>query len=295
MSFTLSVRSWSLLSLLSLSFLSVMSLSTSVPNTALACSCAFPSGGGFMGPKVGRLPANSVGVAWYTFRSEEISSITRRLTVEVKEGDTYRRLKTQVTPVKGMSRMYVVGPHDEALKVGHTYRFTVDKLDLMLKRSGKLRRQVVVTIDAQPLAANTLLTLNLKPVQYTSLSIPSRGGRCSRHIAAAAVEISAQLPPQAEPWASQLLYQTQLDENSAWRGRSSICQVYPEGRSWTAVVGTDKVYRGCERFIKPGRKLGSETKTISMRAILPGTDIVLQTIQVIVDLTCPRAERQLLK
>ena len=53
-----------------------------------------------MGPKVARLPANGVVVAWYNFRHEELTSITSRLTVEVKEGDTYRRLKAQVTPVQ---------------------------------------------------------------------------------------------------------------------------------------------------------------------------------------------------
>ena len=142
-----------------------------------------------------------------------------------------------------------------------------------------------MTIDDRNLTANTPLTLGLSPVQHAPLRVASRGGSCSRTLSAAMVKTNAQLPSQDQVWASQLLYQTQFNNHSNWKGRSSLCRRYPEGRSWTE-LGTDKIYRLCDQH---SRHL-PDTQTMSMRAILPGTDIVLQTLQVKVDLNCPSSD-----
>ena len=68
-----------------------------------------------------------------------------------------------------------------------------------------------------------------------------------------------------------------------------MCQFVPPGRSWAREAGKDVVYSECDWA--PGRWAPREimrpaTRTVKMEAWLPGTDIVLETETVTVDLRC---------
>ena len=94
--------------------------------SAHACSCRLTRDWGFIGPKIGRLPANAVGVAWHKpwlpKNLEPNEVLNTRFRVEIHENRKFRSLPVKVRPVEGFSGIYVIAPEGESLKLGATYR-----------------------------------------------------------------------------------------------------------------------------------------------------------------------------
>ncbi len=111
--------------------------------------------------------------------------------------------------------------------------------------------------------------------------------------------IETTLPEGAALWRDQLLYRTLVD-GEAWYGKESLCDNYAPGRSWKE-IGEDLVYGACpdpsgashgdEGYAygenRRPRQLEPTLHTVKMQAFLPGTDIVLETEALTVDLSCP--------
>lgn len=254
-------------------------VSSMAPSPVQACSCRGFEDRGFLGPRDGRLPANAAGVAWYVpwtryqLEAPGIEELERRFTVEIRDGGTFRQLPVSVTPVEGFLGVYVVGAAGEGLKVGTTYRFTVDKAH----PRGYGLRQVVVTVDRDGLPADAELGLQIGPATSASVHVPD-GASCSARIMATQVAIDAILAPHASRWREQLLYRSILDGYVEWNLPDSACSLIPPGRS-RAETGRDRYFVSCESswFSHDPPALAPGRHTLQMQAFLPGTDIVLET------------------
>ncbi len=236
--------------------------------------------------------------------------VAARITVEKRQQDRFVRVPTTARSVDGFRGIFVVAPR-EGLATGATYRFTDrrstldddhrDWADSLRPLGNGPHRQVQVTVDADPLPANSSLALKAEPAAAELIHVASGGGKCSvfgqpvPH-----VSIEAGLAPEAQEWRGQLLFRTLVDDE-LWAGAESLCSLYPSGRSWRQVAN-DKVYSTCWdldarseapiAFREPGgrlRKLAPTKHTVKMQAFLPGTDIVLESETLTVDLSCPRA------
>lgn len=245
-----------------------------------ACSCLDISDWGFIVPQNGRLPANAVGVPWYSSSSNFLPGIAPRFTVEVQEDGEFRSLSVRVDSLEGFNGLFVVGPQDGVLQAGATYRFTVDKV----AEHSEGHRQVSVTVDRQNLNDDTPLSLNAGPVESGFISVPLPVF-CATVLWVRQVRVEAQLHPEAQRWREQLIYRTVIDGQRTWHEWRNMCSEVPSGRSWEA-VGHDRIYVGCERREHLGARLEAGLHRIAMQAILPGTAIVLETPTATFDLSC---------
>ncbi len=265
--------------------------------SAHACKCRFPSGG-FIGPKFGRLPANAVGVPWYTryrLGNRPIENLKARSRVEIREERVFRDLPVKVTPLEGfLYDTYVIAPEGEKLKPGATYRFTV----VSTYRSKSFLHRAQVTIDREKLSAETRMTLDVGPVTTEIIQV-SGSPSCRRGLKVSQASIKSKLPHGARQWGEQLLYRTIVDGKIRWHAKSNNCSPTVPGRSWEG-VGHDRVYAPCKGgrlaryYDLPGRPRGYYAfkgiapgrHTLSIAAFLPGAGVVLKTPVKSVNLRC---------
>ncbi len=258
-----------------------------------ACSCLELDHWGFLAPENGRLPENAVGVAWHRpVRSKSISLVLAQVSVEMQQDGAFHQVPATAEAVPGFPGVFAIGPRD-GFRVGMTYRFT-DRGE----RRRKVPRQVLVMIDGARLEATTPLSLRIWPLYSETIRVAA-GSLCStaQWVAQALTEVT--LPELASEWRDQLLYRTLVD-GEVWRGSVSACAHYPPGRTWRE-VGEDLVYSACP---EPSGRSQTETGVISredgghrglsaaqhavkVQAFLPGTDVVLETETLAVDLSCP--------
>ena len=157
----------------------------------------------------------------------------------------------------------------------------------------QLRGGVIATIDSQELVAGTTFNLNSTPMTLETLRVAAPS-KCSTVGRFPQVGIETRLGGNALRWRDHLLYQTLVD-GERWNGARSACLMTSErwlGRSW-AGVGQDILFVPCSREdsasasprLWPALQPGPHK--VKMRAFLPGTDIVLETETLTVDLRCP--------
>lgn len=257
---------------------------------AHACSCVAP-GGGFVGAKNGRLPANALGVAWFPGHLRNDEHLEGRFSVELFEGGEFQDLPVKVTALEEFStvfspfpsNLFLIAPKGDGLKPGATYRFTVDRAD----RYRRLQKQVLVTIDREILSKNTALTLDVAPVTNETAALAA-AVFCSDALNVSQVRVRSRLSRHARPWREQLLYRT-IVAGELWRPSKSMCETIVPGRSWES-IGHDRIVAACgslgrdlyiHPILNPGRR------SVMMQAFLPGTDVVLETAVKSVDLRCP--------
>ena len=272
---------------------------------AHACSCWFSEEWGFLGPDEGRLPANAVGVAWYSPSAYyepfkyPVEALEKRFTVEIWEEGGFRRLQPRLRRIRGFPGVFVVGPRGEDLKVGKTYRFSVDK--------ATRRVQVVATVDHESLSANTALDPHVGPVTVDIVTVAAPGS-CSAEIGAAHVSIEARLDGSADRWREQLLFRTVVDDDVEWFASDDMCSTYVPGRSGRG-IGQDRIFAVCAKTpgsrrtdepwialyeaagVPPPRprdyvKLRPGQHNLRVKAFLPGTKITLLTPERTVALSC---------
>jgi len=255
----------------------------------------------FLAPEDGRLPSNAVGVAWYGSSLNEPYSredVLARVTVETKHGDTFREVPAtarELTEFRRVfaidpGRVFVIGP-EGGLEAGSTYRLTDHGEHLQ-----SFPRQVLVTVDSTPLEPETPLSASAWPL-YSEMIPVAGGGACKTWFFVAQVLIETTLPETAGRWENQLLYRTFVN-GEPWHPREHLCSVVPPGRSWRE-TGEDLVYSVCpdppdlDRDIYGWRgshylrQLEAGQHSVTMQAFLPGTDIVLESRAMAVDLSCP--------
>ena len=270
-----------------------------------ACTCETPPHWGFLGPEIGRLPANAVGVLWYLppdwsaeRSAEEIDRLIGNLRVEILRANGYTERAVEVVrysdpliPARRSLESYFLVAPAEGFTPGETYRFT-DHSDEKWQGDWPAagQRQVVVTVDRHELTPDARLKLSLTaPAIDEELSVRT-GGSCSRSIRASNVQATTKVLTSGIDWHwhRQLLHRTLVD-GQVWAPRSSLCQFVPPGRSWAREAGKDLIYSECGW--KPGKRWSPDIsrpsmRTLKMEALLPGTDVVVETATVAVDLRC---------
>lgn len=258
-----------------------------------ACLCEAREYWGLLAPENGRLPANAAGVAWHKpGESVPHVAILAQVSVEARQDGVSREVPATVRDVPGFPGVYSIGPRD-GLIAGLEYRFT-DRGE----RSAGVPRQVVATVDAASLEPPTSLTGQVWPLYSETIAVADGGGSCwvAQWVTQALIE--ATLPQTAGHWRDQLLYRTLVD-GEPWYAKSSVCDYHPPGRNWRE-TGEDLVYSACPApsgdspsgsgFAfgedRRRRRLEPSRHTVQMQAFLPGTDIVLETETLPVDLSC---------
>ncbi len=283
------------------------------PLPAHGCSCLELEDWGFLGPQNGHLPANAAGVLWFKpfdrFRPQpppSESSVAGRITVEKLVQDRFESLPPIARKADGFRGIFVVAPR-EGLIVGATYRFTDNGSMLtdhdphwasVRERGSGPYRQIQVIVDADELPANAQLTLEngAAPEMPIFIAEGDLCGMSGQHQPLA--PIATRLPSNAQKWQDRLLFRTLVD-GEPWAGAGSSCSVFPSGRSWRQ-VGQDIIYGTCpDPDVRgavplawrgprgPMRLLPPARHTVQMEAFLPGTDIVLESGTLAVDLSCP--------
>jgi len=285
-----------------------------VPSPVQGCRCLPAEHWGFLGPRNGTLPANAAGVPWFKpfdrHRPQPPpaeSDVAALIAVEKRVRDRFEVVPGIARRVDGFPGIFVIAPR-EGLLVGATYRFT----DRGWTRNGQDRRrgdldeelgsgpyrQVQVTVDADSLSASAQLFLERGALVESPLRI-AEGDLCGMSARRQALApIVSFLSSDARKWRESLLFRTLVD-GEPWAGAGSSCSVIPSGRSWRP-LGREIVYGACpDPDVRPGaalafrgpggraRVLAPTRHTVQMEAHLPGTDIVLKTGTLTVNLTCP--------
>ena len=278
------------------------------------CRCLELEHWGFLGPENGSLPGNAAGVLWFKPSDRHRpqpppseSSVADRITVEKRVQDRFEAVPATARRVDGFPGIFIVAPR-EGLVVGATYRFT-DRgpireyrnprgADLANERGSGPYRQVLVTVDAGEFPASAQLTLEKGDVPEQPLRI-AEGDLCGMSARRQALApVAAYLPSHTQKWQDSLLFRTLVD-GEPWAGAGSSCSIIPGGRSWRP-LGQEIVYGTCpDPDVRPGvplafrgaggpvRLLTPAKHTVQMEAHLPGTDVVLKSGTLVVDLTCP--------
>jgi MYXO-CTERM domain-containing protein len=128
--------------------------------------------------------------------------------------------------------------------------------------------------------------LSAHTLQRGSLDVVTAKGSCSEHINAASVDVQLALAADAQPWAAALHYETLVD-GKPYRASANANQIITLGESWVG-RGKDRVIARCDGAANDGTFSGVEpgVHEIVLRATLPGTQLVLTSSSVIVDLQC---------
>ena len=271
------------------------------PESPCSCPADAFSASGFAGPAEARLPANAAGVIWYdseNWRSRPVQQqpdpadvLSSRLSVRMLNGQDWDApLPTVVTAVPDFPGVFVVAP-EGGFVAGARYFFVESEREDDWWRPGDdpwdLQAGVIATIDSQDLLrTDTTLTLNATPSVFETLRV-ARSFRCDAVERLPQVHIEARLDGMGHRWRDQFLYRTLVD-GRRWRETSTTCtRVQLRPRTW-ADTGNDVLYSRCGEdpwHVYHGLDPGPHR--VQMQAFLPGTDILLETETLTVDLSCP--------
>ena len=254
---------------------------------SLACSCPVYDYG-FLVPDDADLPANSVGVPWWSmdqtvptksdFRVERLD-LEQIVSIDFEVRVLKDRCKNNNYPYP-YDYFVLVTPKDGFVP-GATYRFTCRERHRLPPRARKHlgdRRVVEVTISQQHLEPGFgEAVVEVGNRKYDRLTVLTRSGSCSTEIEAAMVEISLLLPPEIEGWRNALLYTVIIDGETTWRPSKSLCSYVPPGMSWIG-KGEELLYSWCREsnlFPAPDINVEPGRHKIEFNAWLPGTDLVI--------------------
>jgi len=260
--------------------------------TANACTGSVCSVELFL-PFTGSLPANAPGVGWWPGRRYDGES-------DAGEGATQASdLRFRCVTGSGAPRLLgfqvdsaqlpQVIRFDDALNPGDQCEVTTvfDPCDLGFGGPGEIaahlsgRARFTVT-ESAPLPT-TLGVLAADTESHRTITIDSAS--CDEQVSVCGVAVEIALSAEARPWADALSYSTSVD-GQPWRMARSALFPNVTGGSFVG-RGTDVIFA---RSPAPadGTAAGTSfgTHTIAMRARLPGTDLILETAPIEINLDC---------
>lgn len=254
---------------------------------SVACQCAVHDYG-FLVPHHVELPANSVGVPWWsmdqTVPTNSDFSVERLDSEGIVSVDF--ELRVLQDPFKNNDYPY---PYDQFVLVapvngfvpGAVYRFTCKRrhqLPIKAKEHMADRQLVEVTISHRDFAPNPgKASVEVGKLKYGRLTVSTTGGMCSTEIATAMTRISLLLPRDLEVWRNALLYTVIVDGKTMWHPSKSLCDPVPPGMSWIG-KGEDLVFSWCQEDgfeAPPIVNIESGRRRIEFNAWLPGTGLIV--------------------
>lgn len=250
------------------------------PRTAEACSpdpC--PAGGLF---PAGSVPTNALRFLWRPTWNEwtsEVRTPTVALTIIGPHGDP---IPFSATTAAQSPRTYLIEPDRSELEPGDRLEFISSSLCPDPYRPSEERFSVEV--DSERALPSRLGTLGAQPSFAAPLSVGAPV-TCSEEVLAAQVWVELDFDPEAEPWASVLVFQTWVD-GRPWGPGLPIPNRIPLGQSGRG-RGRDLVYAGCEPT-SWNQRVGLEPgwHAVELRASVLGHPEIRSTV-VEVELRCP--------
>jgi len=142
------------------------------------------------------------------------------------------------------------------------------------------------TVTAIAPMPTTLGTIGAMDKGVGPLVVGTTSGSCSSQIDAHQIDLQVEFSADALPWRDALAFTTLVD-GQRWFAADSINSTYAQGTSWVG-RGQDRVYASCGGEAEDGSfsGLAEGWHQVAFEATLPGTDIVLTTDSVSVELSC---------
>ena len=212
--------------------------------------------------------------------------VTEPVRVERQDGATWTKLPAELVSDAERSLLLVAAPKGKRpWTAGKTYRLSPNAPCPYQKPWAGRKGPLLVTVAATeaPLPTGKSLVLKVSPAVHAPLRVMTWHGSCSREVTATAIDLAAELPPEALPWAALLVWTTEVD-GRRWHPSDSLPDAVPPGLSWTG-RGQDRVYTICGTDAESGLKPGRLVVVKSARGA--GTSVVLASKALAIDLTCP--------
>jgi len=257
-------------------------LALGAPTPADACS--FPNCGPHQFvPNGGTLPANADVLAW-----------SRGWGVATDAGsDTGKDFVFTCTADDGGEEEVVfdledglIRPH-ESLREGATCRIepTAPCDAASFGSEGPPGGPADFTVGPPAPLPTALGALTVEPVEQMMVQL-AHGASCNAPYSACARRVTLVPAEEAEPWMDAFLFSTQVD-GADWKPRRDYNHDNELGASYLG-RGHELVFHVLDDdpHVSADSDLAPGTHTVVMRATLPGTDVVLETPPVTVDLSC---------
>lgn len=154
---------------------------------------------------------------------------------------------------------------------------------------------VMIVTGAEASLPGALGALHAGSTTAGSVPAPVSTGSCYEDIAASYVDVSVELDPTTSPWSDALVWETLVD-GAPYAPRGTLTTSNPWGLpgdysadprgSWRGPA-RDRVYAACDpTAVEQSEGVAEGPHEVVMRAYVPGTDVVLETAPVIVELAC---------
>jgi hypothetical protein len=266
-----------------------------------ACSCAdsrtneLQVGHGF-------IPANAGGIPWWfpggepTSRVEEprfrfdieydLEPLQAMVQLSKMEGDGYGPVAARVEQY-GHYR-YLVRP-EVPWSEGERYRLSVDPSRAQAAgAAADIESRIVEFEIVAALAGERYepIELNVSELRQAELGFLDPTGPCGKGEPAAYVDIDFPVPAGAPEWPGQFLDYTTLVDGAVWSPRTNVCQELEPGASWVSRTG-NRIAAPCDVAAADGtNSLYAGLFVVRMEASLPGSDVVVHSEEVEIEIAC---------
>lgn len=249
------------------------------PKEAEACS-APPCWQSYLAPANDvYVPANLPAIYWQPARGYDASELDR---------DPSRVQLAGSVPVPSLTESIrengdVLFLLNEPLVEGQSYRLTDSTT--CNDSSEFISPDNSFTATAEAALPSTLGTVSAIDKGLGPLHVATTSGSCSTQIEAHQIALEVELSDDAQPWRDVLAFTTLVD-GQPWAASESINSTNAPGTSWVGRA-KDKVFLSCDSDSDEGYSgLAEGAHLVAFEALLPGTDIVLSTEPVTVQLSC---------
>lgn len=246
-----------------------------------ACSCDFSGPGHYYLVAGGGLPHDARGIPWHGLHElrrpeDPPRSITDRVTLTQEIDGKTITIPFTVTAGRGDGDRIDILVPDEKFKPGSKYTVTVreygghgrglyDRRDRYTgpKKRGKRVEYPPFPFLHENTATITILdevpdvrgaSLKLSPRSRQEVTSWGTNGGCMTRGEADIIDLNVELPPALEPYRDYLVYSTRVD-GQLFSHVAGNCDWYPDGRSWLAKPGVDRLFSDCgekNRGLTPG-------------------------------------------
>lgn len=230
-----------------------------------ACSPP-PCWAGYFTPTTGTtVPSNIPALYWQPLHGQQNGGNDVQQVTLVSSADPETPLPFTSSPVAGTDA-YLITP-TQPLVEGTTYTLGDANMCLAAPEYPAAPTSVFL-VGPSAAMPSTLGAVTVTDAEVATLNVPTSSGSCTFDVQADRATLSLELSADALPWRDALHIETLVD-GQPWESRTLV-------------------YRVCHSD-DPGAATGlaAGSHEVSMRATLPGTDIVLATAAVTFSLDCP--------
>jgi hypothetical protein len=161
----------------------------------------------------------------------------------------------------------------EPLVIGHRYRFTGPKASVEVVIADQALRSAKAELAVKPLGTGEVKE--------------AMGMSCSNTKTAFRHSVSLGLSDEARRFEHALLFTTRVD-GQVWRPAEEMCKQVNIGESWRGAA-SEMLYGGCN---ERDRIDGNRSHEAMMEAVLPGTDVRIESVPVTIPPFCTQKVKE---